>query len=219
MGLQINYATVLEKLAKCPKTTDGTYKRTVAKVESAKEQLLEDFDESAITQEIEEGPTADNISGTLGGYGNLFSYIGFHAGDNPIDILRRILKSKKNYSIEKPPDIKTFISTQRVEVRYKISYLSLEDIVAQMGKDGEYPEGWRTGNFLYGIEHGIFGLSYYLYDEKFNKYEQSRSTSGLEAKGKDGELIVIRGASQSKPSKWISEMIRNFVLNLKRKKE
>ena len=45
-----------------------------------------------VTQEIESGPNGYNQSGTLGGYGNLFSYIGFEEGMSPTEPLRRVLK-------------------------------------------------------------------------------------------------------------------------------
>ena len=79
----------------------------------------------------------------------------------------------------------------------------------------KYPDEWRDGSWLYGIEHGIFGLSYYIYDEEFEVYEQSRSTTALEAK-KAGNLIVVRGNSQSKPAKYISALLRQFERDLKR---
>ena len=39
--------------------------------------LMKEFEEHTVTKEIEEGAGASNISSTLGGYGNLFTYIGF----------------------------------------------------------------------------------------------------------------------------------------------
>lgn len=50
-----------------------------------KNQMIREFLNHPVTKEIKGGPTADNISGTLGGNGNLFSYIGFEEGSDPID--------------------------------------------------------------------------------------------------------------------------------------
>ena len=46
-------------------------------IEEAQRDLIKDFHNHAITREIKSGPTSSNSSGTLGGYGNLFSFIGF----------------------------------------------------------------------------------------------------------------------------------------------
>ena len=47
-------------------------------------KLLVAFDDHEITKEIEAGPGARNSSGTLGGYGNLYTFIGFSRGQDPI---------------------------------------------------------------------------------------------------------------------------------------
>ena len=48
-----------------------------------KNELIRDFSSHPVTVEIENGVNASNISNTLGGKGNLFTFIGFNAGDNP----------------------------------------------------------------------------------------------------------------------------------------
>ena len=52
--------------------------------EDAKKAALQAFEEHPVTREIESGIDSPNISGTLDNVTNLFSFIGFSAGDNPI---------------------------------------------------------------------------------------------------------------------------------------
>ena len=54
-------------------------------------RLLDAFENHEITKEIEAGPGASNSSGTLGGYGNLFTFIGFDRGQDPISPIRSLL--------------------------------------------------------------------------------------------------------------------------------
>ena len=59
-----------------------------------KERMIQEFLNHNVTKEINLGPNAENISGTLSGYGNLFSFIGFEKGDDPIKPILDILESK-----------------------------------------------------------------------------------------------------------------------------
>ena len=61
------------------------------KFEELKKEMIKEFLNLPITKEILRAPGASNISGTLGGYGNLFSFIGFPAGSNPIDPIVKLL--------------------------------------------------------------------------------------------------------------------------------
>ena len=62
-------------------------------VERAQREMVEEFVQHPVTQEINAGPTAGNISGTLGGVGNLFAFLGFEKNSNPtlniLDILNK----------------------------------------------------------------------------------------------------------------------------------
>ena len=84
-------AKIERAIANSPKVKSLAYKKAYGIFENAKRAMLNQFDRSLITQEIESGPKAANISGTLDGYGNLFSFIGFYESDNPIEKLRNLL--------------------------------------------------------------------------------------------------------------------------------
>ena len=56
-----------------PSVVNGVQRRFNA----AHKKLLNEFETHPVTREIEGGPDATNTSGTLGGSGNLFSFLGF----------------------------------------------------------------------------------------------------------------------------------------------
>ena len=61
------------------------------KFDSSMEEMIREFNEHPITMELAAGPEAENISGTLSGYGNLFSFIGFHEEEDPVELVRQLL--------------------------------------------------------------------------------------------------------------------------------
>ena len=64
-----------------------------------KTAMIREFLNHPVTEEIKNGPDSPNLSGTLNGYGNLFSYIGFYDGDDPIKaVLEEFEKSTIVYS-------------------------------------------------------------------------------------------------------------------------
>ncbi len=63
-----------------------------------KDEFIDEFMNHPITQEIQGGISATNISGTLGGITNLYSFIGFDEGTDPIRPIEELLK-KSNYRI------------------------------------------------------------------------------------------------------------------------
>jgi len=72
--------------------TRGIKQAIEKKVKSAQQNLLKSFEKHPVTAEIAGGASASNLSGTLGGTGNLFTYIGFSSGDKPLSILRILLE-------------------------------------------------------------------------------------------------------------------------------
>ena len=65
-------------------------------IDKKQELLVKQFQTHPITVEIDGGPLATNSSGTLGGYGNLFSFIGFSSGSNPTSIIKKIFSTRNN---------------------------------------------------------------------------------------------------------------------------
>lgn len=130
----------------------------------AKNTMLKDFNDHPITREIEQGVGAENISGTLsGGYGDLFSFLGFEDGDKPIDPLRILL--------EMQTELRATVTRQNGNVLYfRVSFPSREQIdsVTQMP--------WETNSWVESVERtGLTNFSYYM-----SKKGYGRSSGGIQ---------------------------------------
>lgn len=118
------------------------------KIEKMKKQMIQNFLSLPITREIMEGPDASNISGTLGGYGNLFSFIGFSKGDKPIAPIIQQLEKTTHRVIK-------FSANGRA--RLTIEMPSKQDIFKVT------PLPWATGiSWAQRMEIGLSGLGMYL---------------------------------------------------------
>ena len=76
-SFKLNMNSVNKKIAKNKKFNDQIDQIADKKFRQSKDMLMRDFNEHPVTREIEGGVSAGNVSGTLAGYGNLFSFIGF----------------------------------------------------------------------------------------------------------------------------------------------
>ena len=157
----------------------------VKKFESMKKSMVREFMNLPVTREILAGPSASNISGTLGGYGNLFSFIGFNAGERPIDPIINLLNQ-------------TSITVSRVSrsgsINVRITMPSSDDIFAAT------PLPWATGiSWAKRIEVGLSGLGVYLNKES----AYSRSSTGLQVENK------LRSGSFSN-TPYISRFIKRW---------
>lgn len=135
----------------------------VKKIEKMKKEMIKDFLNLPITREILGGPSGTNVSGTLGGYGNLFSFIGFSSGDNPIDPIVKLL-DQSTYRFSN-------LST-RGKMKLTITTPSAQDIFAVT------PLPWAPGmSWAKRIESGLSGLGQYLNTAS----DKSRSGAGVQA--------------------------------------
>ena len=159
-------------------------------VEKNKQEMINEFEDHPVTKELDNGPEAANISNTLGGEGNLFSYIGFNEGSNPTEIIRNILNETR---VENKPTI------QAVRKELKISFPVSGPTINELESSTPMPfEGGRS--WVRGIEKGISGFSYYI----FNKYlKGSRSGTGLQTESE------IRTGS-FKPTSYMSTILKRF---------
>lgn len=185
-GYRINMKSVNQRVARSRKYQQRADVLAKTRFTSAYRQLLEDFDHHPVTKELSGGPDGSNLSDTLGGYGNLFSYMGFPAGVDPTvavkNFLRSAIKMRKRSNLN------------QLGVEYNIRVPSLADFdFAQMP--------WESGkSWVRGIETGVSGFNYYM-----NKAaDASRSGGAIQI---DGEL---RSRTSSSGVKYMSKILKNF---------
>lgn len=168
-----------------------TVKRKVlemVQVEVAKEKALfqQNFESHPVTQEIEGGENASNVSGTLGGYGNLFSFIGFNQGSNPTGPVKFLIQS---ISLSKN------VRVNNAGFQLKINIPSKK----QFGDVSKMP--WEGGrSWLLDIERGISGLGAFLY----GRFLGSRSGGGIQKK-------YNYSNKRFRNVKYFSEMYTKFI--------
>lgn len=166
------------------------YRQAVGIFNRKKAQMLSAFNNHPITRELEAGENSSNISGTLGGVeGNLYSFIGFPDGGNPVDPIRNRLESGTR--LMKTPTVR-ISSTGTIFIRHKVTYPSIQDL------EGLAPMPWEGGSWITRVERGISGLGYYIFR---NFIQNSRSGSGIQANNK------LRSVSYKRTS-YLSKILR-----------
>jgi hypothetical protein len=159
--------------------------------EKIKREMILEFMNHPVTREILGGPDASNESGTLGGYGNLFSFIGFNKGDDPIEAILELINSSEILSS----------NTANSGIMFTISIPSKQAIFAAT------PLPWASGrSWSEAIERGISGLGYYLNRENL---DNSNSGTGIQVKS------VLRRGSKYKPVKYISSLLNEYTKKFK----
>lgn len=158
------------------------------KFEDIKKEMIKDFLSHPVTKEIKDGPQAQNISNTLGGYGNLFSYIGFYDGDDPIEPILEELK-KSTIVFSRPVDGGGIWNI----------YIPAKEDIWEVS-----PMPWAEGrSWAKGIETGISGLGEYFYTLR-GGLQNSRSETAVQVKSK------LRGKSRFKNVKYISDLLSRY---------
>lgn len=166
------------------------------KADMARTEILSRFNNHAVTKEIESGPTSKNISGLLGGYGNLFSYIGFHHNARPISLLRKLLEQIRVLKIDRTFKNKGYLFVQNIRIRYP----SQKEVMAL----SQMP--WEPKSWVYGIEKGIDGFGYYMN----TRFRQGRSKHGLQAEHRVNDIWF-------KTTKYLPSFLLEGLKILKRK--
>lgn len=163
--------------------------RVKEQFEERKTQLIENFENHPVTQEIS-NPNSTNISNTLGGYGNLYGFLGFEE-DNPTLPVKEILSKKTKVNA---------VSIKKEEVTLKFTVPDLEDF------DSVAALQWDTKNWVKGIEKGISGF------QSFMAKAAGRSGKGIQIKGKVKPFTG--GANRFQNTKYMTDLINKFKSSL-----
>lgn len=156
-----------------------------------REDMIEEFLNHPVTEEIALGPKLNWGSPLLGGYGDLFSFIGFDKSDDPIKPIVELFRGLRLFSV----------TSKGLDHKFEVRFFPTMDDVESVT-----PMPWAEGrSWASGIEHGISGLGSYLNKE----HPVSRSTAGIQAKKKDGSPAKLRsGKFQNTP--YISQILNKY---------
>ena len=155
---------------------------------NAKRELLSEFDSHPVTREIERGPLAQS---NFLERGNLFSFIGFEEGSDPIGDLRNFL--------ERSIRIRNLGVGQGDERRFRISIPSRPDFVENF----PFPEFWDSGSWVLKITEGMSGISHFL-----AIHERGRSGGGIQSQG-------TLGSNGFSGTEYLANMLENFKSNVR----
>ena len=184
-------AALVSKSTAFKKQAEG---HAMRKVDKYKKEMINEFINHPVTQEIQAGPSAQNSSGLLGGKGNLFSFIGFEKAQDPILPVINVLDKKTKLTG------KAYIAKGGAALDFEVT-LPTEDEIAEASKmPFESGRSW-----VWGIQRGIAGFGHYLRHKMLNS---SRSGTGAQVKN------TLRGDS-FKRSNYLSQIFRNFINKLK----
>lgn len=162
-------------------------KKIIQATEMAQREAYQELENHPVTKEIESGPNGFNQSGTLGGYGNLFSFIGFEEGMRPVDVVKYFFKRKLN--VKAVPR-----SYKSNNIKFMVEVPDKEEIFQAT------PMPWIQGrSWAEGIERGISGLANYINRMSFS----SRSGQGIQANHR-----VRSGGFRN--TKYISQIISSL---------
>ena len=173
-----------------PRLLKKDFKRiTGQRFRKIKQRMIAEFLENPITMEIMGGPSSPNLSGSLDGVSNLFAFIGFDQGDDPIaPILARLQETHIQFS--------KFLTTSssKVGMEFQITLPTDEEVFAIT------PLPWASGrSWAQGIERGLSGLGYLL------RKNEGRSGAAIQSR------VKVRGG-RFKNRPYISAFLRKYKM-------
>ncbi len=188
----INHQKLKRTLAKQvpPVLSKKIFNNLEKEFERAKQKLLQDFENHAVSKELDGREGASNISNTLGGEGNLYSFIGF-SGEDALSQLRDLLTDGIKI-INKTTD------GNNLTFSIKIAIPTTDAIASAT------PMPWAPGiSWAEGIEKGISGLGNFLN----KRTSASRSGRGIQLDYK------VRGETFSGVP-YLTKILEDFISEL-----
>lgn len=188
---KINKNLLRQNVSSAIESNSNVMKKAMAIAQDSMEQNLNNYileiENHPVSKEIINGPNSQNLSRSLDGPGNLFSFIGFEANEEPVEKIKSIVKSN---TFLKFKDFKS------AAFNFSVFTPSPQEIYSQTPMPFENGRSW-----VKGIEKGISGFSNYLYGLIF---PQSRSGRAIQTENK------IRKAN-FKPTAYFSRLHLNFI--------
>jgi hypothetical protein len=194
---RVNNESIAEKAMNSRKVMSALQAKAKGVFEKGRAQVLKDFLSDAVTTEIRGGSRASNSSGTLGGYGNLFSYIGFYQDKDPIAPIEEYLRNFQFSARISKKSIRRGVS----KIQFRINWFSMSTIEALS------PMPWEAANsWVRGIEKGISGFGHYMYNATAGR---GRSGTGTQKKN------AVNHVSGFATRRYLPSMLRDVSSKFK----
>ena len=196
-SVSINYSSVRKKVENAQALSNGRGLEVARRMARnffvpRKKAFLDEFLSHPVSKEIMSGPRASNTSGTLSGYGNLFSFIGFRAGSSPVENLTGYLEQRMQVQ---------YVNYSKLSWNFNMTIPDKKDII----KQSEIP--WQKGaSWALEMEKGISGLGSYMYGDRFSR---SRSITGQQAKNSLRPEVAVR-------TPYLGSMLRRFTKQIQK---
>lgn len=161
---------------------------------AAKKDLLQEYDESKVTEELKEGNAAQT---TLlpDDYGNIFSFLGIPVEAKPAETIREFLD--QNIELDNIPY--TEETAQKVNIKFQVLNPTDEQLFEAT------PLPWGNMSIVKAISEGLNNFGLYVYHKFFGK--ESRSKTGLQRKD---ERAWMSAPNEALGIRWVLEMVRDF---------
>ena len=199
--MPINYRNLRIEIDRQSK--DAIYRKVKplmqAEFEARKQVVLDEFDAHPVTQELEAGPDASSQFIDTAHGGNLYSFLGFNAGENPTEAIRKVLQEDLRLNISQTT---REVHQNTIIFKTPVRMPTLTTFHDKVGS--QVPLEWTSRSFTDLLERGITGFGQYLFDTIRNFGGASRSGPAIQInKG------TLRGGSAPR-IKYVSEFLARF---------
>lgn len=164
--------------------------------EEEKRALLKEFDNNSANKELKAGAQATSPSTRAG---NLYSFLGFVDGVQPVDELRNALED----GITKGRVTKANGRGQILKYNMEVRIPTMEEL-----KRKTRLLVWIDRSFIDYIENGLDNLKRYIFDA--NGFRTSRSGTGIQINGD------IKGKRPLRGRNYVTKMLSDFKNRLKK---
>lgn len=215
-NVKMNFGVLKDVLVSTPIVAQIATLEAQAEVEQRKDILIANLLNHEISREIMAGPdlggfSADGSKVLPGGYGNLFSFIGFESGRRPIEELKEFLEN----SITVRPKFSGVLFKAAIIGRRLIgkgrgldSFLFEVRTPTQEEIEQRTPVAWAGGKgWTRLIEEGINNFSFYYFLSSY--HGGSRSGRAFQ------ERYPLRHVGEFTGKKYLSAMLRDFLESCK----
>lgn len=142
-----------------------------------------------VSRELRGGVSSPNISGTMGGYGNLYTFLGGFEGDVVERIINNIME-------------KVVIGRVREVKNASASLLSFRAEVSVSVAEVDEPLSFENRGVIDAVENGIGNFSHFVY-QKGRDLKNSRTGPAIQSSKQQRN-------QQFTPTEWISSLLKRI---------